>query len=200
MLMLITLFVSILDARISVRNSRIAKKISDINTELLSYIKAIGEHAIISVADPSGRIIQVNDSFCEISGYSREELLGHDHRIVNSGMHSSTFFAEMWATIVRGETWRNEICNRAKSGELYWVDSAIVPVKGLSGQIERYLSVSVNITKRKQGEHQLIRLGRILDESSNEIYVFNAQTLHFTMISAGAVSYTHLTLPTSDLV
>jgi PAS domain S-box-containing protein len=156
------------------------------SSELVSYIKAIGQHAIISVADPSGRIIQVNDKFCEISGYSREDLLGHNHRIVNSGTHPSAFFAEMWATIVRGDIWRNEICNRAKNGALYWVDSAIVPLKDSNGQIDHYISVRVDITKRKQGEHELIRLGRALDESSTEIYVFDAQTLHFTMVNTRA--------------
>ncbi|CAH1073840.1 Histidine kinase [Candidatus Nitrotoga sp. 1052] len=160
-----------------------AKRIS---AELTSYIHAIDQHAIVSVADPSGRIIQTNDKFCEISGYRRDEILGHDHRMVNSGTHSSAFFAEMWATITRGYIWRDEICNRAKSGELYWVDSAIVPVKDADGKIERYISVRVDITKRKQGEHELIRLGRVLDESLNEIYVFDAQSLHFTMVSARA--------------
>ena len=125
-------------------------------------------------------------SFVKSAAISRNEILGHDHRIVNSGMHPSAFFSEMWATIARGEIWRNEICNRAKSGELYWVDSAIVPVKDADGQIERYISVRVDITKRKQGEHESIRLGRVLDQSSNEIYVFDAQTLHFTMVNARA--------------
>jgi PAS domain S-box-containing protein len=157
-----------------------------ISAELASYIHAIDQHAIVSVADPSGRIIQANDKFCEISGYSRDEICGHDHRIVNSGTHSRDFFGEMWATITRGDIWRDEICNRAKSGELYWVDSAIVPVKDADGQIERYISVRVDITKRKQGEHELIRLGRVLDQSLNEIYVFDAQTLHFTMVNARA--------------
>ncbi len=156
------------------------------SAELISYIHAIDQHALVSVSDLSGRIIQANDKFCEISGYSRNELLGHDHRIVNSGTHSSDFFGEMWATITRGDIWRNEICNRAKSGALYWVDSAIVPVKDADGQIERYISVRVDITKRKQGEHELIRLGRVLDQSLNEIYVFDAQTLHFTMVNARA--------------
>ncbi|MDP3497241.1 MAG: PAS domain S-box protein [Candidatus Nitrotoga sp.] len=156
------------------------------SAELASYIHAIDQHAIVSVADTSGRITHVNDKFCEISGYSRDEILGHDHRIVNSGTHPSAFFTEMWASITRGYIWRDEICNRAKSGELYWVDSAIVPVKDVDGKIERYISVRVDITKRKQGEHELIRLGRVLDESLNEIYVFDTQTLHFTMVSAKA--------------
>ncbi len=125
------------------------------SAELISYIQAIDQHALVSVADPFGRIIQANDKFCEVSGYSREELLGHDHRIINSGMHSSAFFVEMWATIARGEIWRGEICNRAKNGTLYWVDSAIVPLKDANGQIVRYISVRVNITKRKESEQHI---------------------------------------------
>lgn len=122
------------------------------SAELTSYVQAIDQHTIISVADPFGRIIQANDKFCEISGYSREEVLGHDHRIVNSGTHPSTFFAEMWATITRGDIWRGEICNLSKNGKLYWVDSAIVPVKDVNGKIERYISVRVDISKRKESE------------------------------------------------
>ena len=157
-----------------------------ISAELSSYIHAIDQHALVSITDPFGRITQINDKFCELSGYSREELRGHDHRIVNSGVHPNAFFAEMWAKISHGEIWRNEICNRAKNGKLYWVDSAIVPVMDTHGKIERYISVRVDITNRKHNEHELMRLRRVLDESLNEIYVFNAETLHFTMVNARA--------------
>ena len=125
------------------------------SAELISYIQAIDQHALVSVADPSGRIIQANDKFCEVSGYSREEMLGHDHRIVNSGIHPCAFFVEMWAIITRGDIWRGEICNRAKSGALYWVDSAIVPLKDANGQIVRYISVRVETTKRKESEQHI---------------------------------------------
>ncbi|CAH1190667.1 PAS domain S-box-containing protein/diguanylate cyclase (GGDEF) domain-containing protein [Candidatus Nitrotoga sp. BS] len=125
------------------------------SAELISYIQAIDQHALVSVADPVGRIIQANEKFCEVSGYSPEELLGHDHRIINSGMHPSAFFIDMWTTITRGDIWRGEICNRAKNGTLYWVDSAIVPLKGVNGQIVRYISVRVDITKRKEAEQHI---------------------------------------------
>jgi len=125
------------------------------SAELTSYIQAIEQSTIISVADLSGRIIQANDTFCELSGYSREELIGHDHRIINSGIHSSHFFVKLWATITRGDIWRGEICNRAKNGELYWVDNTIVPLKDLNGQIVRYISVRVDITKRKESEQHI---------------------------------------------
>ncbi|RFC33932.1 MAG: PAS domain S-box-containing protein [Candidatus Nitrotoga sp. SPKER] len=186
MLMLTTLLISIFDARLADQNSRMVKQFKEINSELLSYIKAIGQHAMITVTDKAGCILQANDKFCEISGFSQQALYGHDYRLVNSGTHSSLFFVELWATIVRGDIWRGEICNRAKDGTLYWVDTAIVPLKDSIGEIERYISVTIDITKRKQAEHELTRLGRVLDESSNEIYVFDAQTLHFTMVNAEA--------------
>ncbi len=125
------------------------------SAELIGYIQAIDQHALVSVTDSFGCIIQANAKFCAISGYSREELLGHDHRIVNSGKHSCAFFAEMWKVITRGETWHGEICNRAKDGTLYWVDSSIVPLKDVDGKIVRYISVRVDITKRKESEQHI---------------------------------------------
>ncbi|MEO7464072.1 MAG: PAS domain-containing protein [Nitrosospira sp.] len=94
-----------------------------------TYLDAIGNLALVSIADRRGRILQANVLFCEVSGYSEEELIGRDHRILNSGTHAKAFFVEMWATIVRGDTWHKEICNRSKSGTLYWVDSTIVPLR-----------------------------------------------------------------------
>ena len=119
-------------------------------SDLSGYLKAIDQHAIVSVAEPSGRIIQVNDRFCEVSGYGRGELLGQDHRIVNSGTHPKAFFTALWNTVTSGEIWRGEICNRAKDGSLYWVDSTIVPLKDADGQVARYISVRIDITERKQ--------------------------------------------------
>ncbi|QOJ22926.1 MAG: EAL domain-containing protein [Gammaproteobacteria bacterium] len=120
--------------------------------ELTTYLEAIGQLALVSVSDRSGRIIEANDRFCEISGYSQQELIGQDHRILNSGVHSKNFFIEMWETIINGRIWHKEICNRRKSGSLYWVDSTIVPFKDSNGRIIRYISVRVDITARKQKE------------------------------------------------
>ncbi len=125
------------------------------NDELNGYIEAIGQLAQVTVADRRGRILQVNDRFCKITGYNREELLGQDHRIINSGKHPKAFFVEMWATITRGDIWHREICNRRKDGGVYWVDTAIVPLRDDQGQISRYLSVRVDITAHKQKEIDL---------------------------------------------
>ncbi|MCX7183635.1 MAG: PAS domain-containing protein, partial [Nitrosospira sp.] len=118
----------------------------------------------MSVTDRSGRILQANPKFCEVSGYSEAELIGQDHRILNSGTHPKAFFVDMWATIARGEVWHREICNRSKSGQLYWVDSTIVPLKDKdqTGKITGYLSVRVDITARK---HKELALQERLKES-----------------------------------
>ncbi|MEK6708531.1 MAG: PAS domain S-box protein, partial [Pseudomonadota bacterium] len=123
-----------------------------VSTELTAYIEAIGKLALISVTDRSGRILQANAKFCEVCGYSEQELLGQDHRIINSGTHPKAFFVEMWATIARGNVWHREICNRSKKGRLYWVDSTIVPLKDKHGQVSRYVSVRVDVSARKQKE------------------------------------------------
>jgi diguanylate cyclase (GGDEF)-like protein/PAS domain S-box-containing protein len=124
-------------------------------TELSAYIQAIDQHAIMSVADTRGRITQVNSKFCEVSGYSEAELIGQDHRIVNSGHHPASFFADLWTTISSGNIWRGECCNRAKSGTQYWVDSTIVPVKDSTGTIIHYISIRIDVTERKLAEQRI---------------------------------------------
>jgi PAS domain S-box-containing protein len=112
----------------------------------------LDEHSIVSVADVRARIVDVNKAFCRISGYSREELIGQDHRLINSGHHPKSFWVEAWRTISAGRPWRAEICNRARNGALYWADTVIAPFAGADGRIERYFSISTDITARKQAE------------------------------------------------
>jgi PAS domain S-box-containing protein len=116
--------------------------------------RALDTHTIVSVADASGRLIEVNDTFCVISGYSRTELLGQDHRILNSGEHPKSFWVQAWKTFAAGETWSGEVCNRAKDGSLYWVESVITPYKGANGKIEKYVSIRHDITARKLAEQR----------------------------------------------
>lgn len=138
-------------------------------TELTSYMKAVDEHALVSVADTKGKIIKANQKFCEMSGYSQEELLGKDHRIINSGTHPKAFFAEMWATITSGKVWHGEVCNRAKSGALYWVDSAIAPVKDAAGEIEHYISVRIEVTEHKRREEEINLAYQHLAEANDQL-------------------------------
>ncbi|VVO38703.1 putative bifunctional diguanylate cyclase/phosphodiesterase [Pseudomonas fluorescens] len=120
------------------------------------YRRAVDAAAIFSETDLSGRITYVNDQFCAVSGYSREELLGQNHRLLNSGLHSADFFAGLWRTIARGSVWKGEICNRAKDGSLYWVESTMVPVlDDATGRVDRYLSIRFDISEKRQLLHSL---------------------------------------------
>ena len=123
--------------------------------ELIEKQYAIDQAVIVAVTDLRGAIIYANDNFCKISGYSRAELLGRDHRILNSGTHSKAFFREMYRCIANGEVWRGELCNKAKSGSLYWVDTVITPQLGADGKPIGYMAIRIDITARKHAEAQI---------------------------------------------
>ena len=120
----------------------------DTERELEFQKKALDEHAIVSIADVRGDIIYVNDKFCEISGYSREELMGNNHRIVKSDFHSPKFYKEMWDSITSGNSWRGEIKNLKKGGGFYWVDATIVPFLNEKGKPFKYVAIRTDITER----------------------------------------------------
>lgn len=121
---------------------------------LLAYQQAVDTSIISSITDPKGIIVHVNKKFCEVSKFSADELIGQDHRIINSGHHPKEFLRNMWRTIAKGNVWHGEIKNKAKDGSFYWVDSVIVPIKDQQGKPVQYLSLRTLISERKVKEEK----------------------------------------------
>ncbi|WP_461481718.1 PAS domain-containing sensor histidine kinase [Porticoccus sp.] len=145
--------------------------------------QTLDKHAIVSVCDIRGRIVYANDKFCSISGYSRDELLGENHRIIKSDCHPHAFYRAIWSTISGGKIWFGEICNKRKDGSLYWVESTIAPFMDESGKPYQYVSVRTDITDIKRSEQHL-------REQTSLLHFLNGAASNLLRVSPGELKPT----------
>ncbi|WP_130735074.1 PAS domain-containing sensor histidine kinase [Flavobacterium sp. J27] len=150
------------------------EELKKILKEISDYKYALDESAIVAITDQKGIITHVNDNFCKISKYTTEELIGQDHRIINSGYHSKDFIRELWRTIAHGNVWKGELKNKAKDGATYWVDTTIVPFLNQEGKPYQYVAIRSDITERKEGEEEL---KKILKEISDYKYALDESAI-----------------------
>ncbi len=146
--------------------------------------QAVDQHALVSVTDRRGVITEANERFCEVSGYHRDELLGTTHRLLKSGRHSDAFYRQMWETILAGEVWHGEICNRRKDGAYYWVQSTILPILDADGRPDQFVSIRTDVTALKATEERLGLLERAMHSSSSGVVIVDALRPHAPVIYA----------------
>jgi len=163
------------DGMLTTVRSKEALKIS--LNKIKGLQSALDQHAIVDITDTEGKFIYVNEHFCTISQYSREELIGNDYRQINSGLHSAEFMQAIWDTLLKGEFWQGEIRNKAKDGSYYWLDTTMVPFFNTAGKPYQFAAIRTNITERKRHEASLLsseaQLRSVFDFNPTAICVFS---------------------------
>ena len=155
-------------ARDTSERELMSRHLKSLLAEIETQQTALDQHAIVSIADLAGNILYVNNKFCEVSGYGREELIGQNHRLLKSGQHPQEFYDDMWITIASGRVWQGEVCNRRKDGGHYWVESTIVPFLDEHGLPQRYVSIRTDITPLKDLEQAMHTANEELGQRVNE--------------------------------
>ncbi len=170
-----------LERRVAERTAELASA----NAMLVNFKAALDQHAIVAITDTQGRITYANENLCAVSGYSSEELIGRDHRILNSGHHPKEFIRELWDTILAGRVWKGDMKNRAKDGSCFWLTSTIVPFPGPGGKTAQFIAIRNDITARKAAEEKIVALNEDLQnraarlESANqELEAFSYSVSH----------------------
>jgi len=156
----------------------ISSQLEHTTRELAQIRDALNQSAIVAITDAAGTFTHINEKFCDISKYTREELIGQNHRILNSGHHSKEFFIQMWKTISSGKAWEGELKNKAKDGTYYWVNTSIIPFLDKNDKPVQYVSIRYEITQRKNAEEQLRVYADRLEVSNRELQDFASVAAH----------------------
>ena len=171
--LIITLILLVYLGSVLVRLQSTSRNLRETLGDLEFRKLALNEHAIVSIADIKGNIIYVNDKFCETSQYTRDELIGKNHRIIKSGQHSEQFYSDMWKSIGNGKIWRGEICNRAKDGSYYWVETTLIARLNDKGKPFEYIGIRTDITTQKNAEDEIKSLARFPMENPEPVMRVN---------------------------
>ena len=160
------------------------EKLKEFEKIIIDYKDAIDQSSVVSIADENGIIKYVNDKFCEESKYNRDELIGQNHRILNSGYHSKEFFKDLWETILIGKVWSGEIRNKAKDGSYFWSSSTIVPFLNKEKKPYQYVAIKNDITERKKAEEELLQLNKAFEKKVAELQASNEELERFAYVAS----------------